>query len=72
MTVTLEEFGLDRLNADQRHQVIELLWDSLADDSAFSPPQWHIRELERRLAVPVDPSTLETWESALARLSAKP
>jgi len=71
MSVTLEQLGLDRLNADQRQQVIELLWDSLPDDAAFSPPQWHLRELERRLADPVDPASLETWESALARLSAK-
>ncbi len=49
MAVTLEQFGLDRLSPDERLELLGLLWDSLGDGS-FTPPEWHIRELERRRA----------------------
>jgi putative addiction module component (TIGR02574 family) len=72
MTITLEQFGLDRLGPQERYRLIGLLWDSLPDDAHFTPPDWHIRELERRLAAAdADPAAAEPWETVLARLSRK-
>lgn len=73
MGLTLEQFGIDRLGPQQRLELIGLLWDSLPDDAPFPPPDWHLRELERRLAVAdADPHAAESWEVVLARLSRKP
>ncbi len=73
MSLTLEQFGLDRLNAQQRWELIGLLWDSLPEDAPFAPPDWHIRELEQRLAAAdADPGAAEPCESVFARLSRKP
>lgn len=49
MAVTLEQFGLDQLPADDRLELVGLLWDSLGDGQ-FTPPEWHVRELESRIA----------------------
>jgi putative addiction module component (TIGR02574 family) len=73
MSLTLAEFGIDRLNTQQRLELIGLLWDSLPDDVPYSPPDWHLRELERRIAAAdADPAAAEPWQAVLARLSRKP
>jgi len=37
------------------------------------PPDWHLRELERRIAdADADPGAAEPWETVLVRLSRKP
>lgn len=70
MPLTLEQFGIDRLDMPERMQLIELLWDSLPHDAPFSPPDWHIRELEKRVAFAnANPANVEPWERVLARLS---
>jgi putative addiction module component (TIGR02574 family) len=73
MSLTLEQFGIDRLNPQQRFELIGLIRDSLPDDAPFTPPDWHLRELERRVAAAdADPGAAEPWEAVLARLSRKP
>jgi putative addiction module component (TIGR02574 family) len=73
MDLTLEQFGIDRLSPQQRVELIDLIWDSLPDDAPFVPPQWHLHELERRVAAAdADPGAAEPWEQVLARLSRKP
>jgi putative addiction module component (TIGR02574 family) len=72
MALTLEQFGIDRLNSEQRFELIGLIWDSLPDDAPFTPPGWHLRELERRIAADADPGAAEPWEAVRARLSRKP
>jgi hypothetical protein len=49
MSLTLSQFGIDRLDAQQRVELIGLIWDSLPDDAPYTPPDWHIQELERRI-----------------------
>ncbi len=70
--LSLEQFGIDRLNAQERWQLIGLLWDSLPDDAPLTPPAWHIRELEERIAeADANPGAGESWESVYTRLSSK-
>ena len=70
MDLTLEQFGIDRLSPRQRFELIGLIWDSLPTDTPFTPPDWHLRELERRIA-DADPGAAEPWETVLTRLSRK-
>ncbi len=73
MTITLEQFGIDRLSPQERCELIMLIWDSLPDDVPFTPPEWHLRELERRIAAAdANPESAEPWETVRARLSRKP
>ncbi len=72
MGLTLEQFGIDRLNPQQRRELIDLIWDSLPEDMPFALPAWHLQELERRIAgADADPGAAEPWEDVLARLSRK-
>jgi len=73
MNLTLEQFGIDRLSPQERFELIGLIWDSIPDDAPFTPPEWHVQELERRIAAAdADPGAAEPWEVVLARLSRKP
>ena len=73
MSMTLSQFGIDRLDAQQRVELIGLIWDSLPDDTPYAPPDWHIQELERRIkAADANPGAVEPWEKVLARLSKRP
>jgi putative addiction module component (TIGR02574 family) len=73
MSLTLEQFGLDLLSPQQRCELLGLIWDSLPEDLPFTPPDWHLRELDKRLAAAdADPGAAEPWEAVLARLSRKP
>ena len=67
MAVTLEQFGLDHLPPEDRLELLALLWDSLGDGT-YSPPEWHIRELERRrAAAEANPSAGIPWEEFKTR-----
>ena len=37
MSMTLSQFGIDRLDAQQRVELIGLIWDSLPDDTPYPP-----------------------------------
>lgn len=51
MGVTVKSLGIDRLSVDERLQLVEELWDSIAADSAAVPLTPAQRaELDRRLA----------------------
>ena len=72
MGLSLEQFGIDRLDVEQRCELIGLIWDSLPDDTPIVPPAWHLEELERRIAsADADPDDVETAESLIVRLSKK-
>ena len=56
------------LPADQRLQLVEEIWDSLAQSTAeVALPEWHRTELDRRLADPSESAT-ESWDSVRQRL----
>ena len=62
MAVTLEQFGLNRLPPDERMELVGLLWESLGE-GGFTPPDGHIRELDRRIAAAdADPVAAIPWE----------
>lgn len=52
------------LTVDQRLEVIGELWDSIANsDDVLPVPQWHRKELERRVrAADADPDAAISWE----------
>ena len=57
-----------RLPPDQRLQLVEDVWDSLAaSPEQIGVPAWHREELERRLADPGEQPTL-SWQDVQARL----
>ena len=70
MAMTLEQFGIDRLDTSERLELIDLLWSSIPEDGSFTPPEWHLRELERRIAAAdAIPTGGKPWEEVLARLT---
>ena len=57
-----------QLPPDQRLQLVEEIWDSLATSAASVPvPDWHRAELDRRLADPTEKPTL-TWDEVQQNL----
>lgn len=72
MSLTLEQFGIDQLNNEQRLELIALLWDSLPSDAPFTPPDWHLQLLDRRLAeADANPDDVVTWEAVEEKLLKK-
>jgi len=72
MSLTLEQFGIDRLTSEQRLELIGLLWDSLPDDAPYSPPDWHLKLLDERLAeADANPDNVITPEALEAKLFKK-
>ena len=56
------------LPAEDRLQLVERIWDSLAATAESVPvPEWHQAELDRRLADPNELATV-SWEEVQARL----
>jgi len=56
------------LPAEDRIQLVERIWDSLAASAESVPvPEWHQSELDHRLGDPDEQATL-SWEEVKARL----
>ncbi|MCI0461366.1 MAG: addiction module protein [Gemmataceae bacterium] len=71
--MTLQQFGIDRLSVAERLELIGLIWDSLSQQEVSPPPEWHLRELERRrAAAEADPGAGTPWEVVKARLEKRP
>ncbi|MBS0264778.1 MAG: addiction module protein [Planctomycetes bacterium] len=69
MSLTLEQFGIDRLSPEERCALIDLLWDSLPPETLLFPPAGFVSELERRIAAAdADPGAAEPWQVVLTRL----
>lgn len=70
MNPTLQRLGIDRLDIDERLELIGQIWDSLAPEDEPALPDWHLRELERRrAAAEADPDAGIPWDVVKARLS---
>lgn len=76
MLATLQELGIDQLSVDERMELVQAIWDSIAPE----PPPSFISEAQRSeldarlLAHAADPTDVVPWEqiktSALARFGA--
>ena len=56
------------LPLEDRLQLVETIWDSLAATAESVPvPEWHKSELDRRLADPAEQATV-SWKEVQARL----
>jgi putative addiction module component (TIGR02574 family) len=67
MSVTIEQFGIDRLSEVERLDLLAAIWDSLPADLPL--PDWHRDELARRIAdADADPSGGSPWAEVKARL----
>ena len=69
MSVTLEQFGIDRLAVSDRMELLELLWESVEISEVPSHlTRWQLGELARRIAAAdADPAAGVPWEVAKAR-----
>jgi len=69
MSVTLEQFGIDRLAAAERLELAELLWESVEASAQLTDEQK--AELARRDAeMDADPSIGLTWTEIRASVEA--
>lgn len=73
MPPTLEELGIDRLNADDRLALAEAIWDNVAREiEQSSPTEAQRQDLQRRLADSVARANAVTpWEVVRARAMAR-
>jgi putative addiction module component (TIGR02574 family) len=69
MEMNLDQFGINQLSPVERLELIGLIWDSIPEPDGATLPEWHLRELERRVAAAdADPAQGVTLESVRSRL----
>jgi putative addiction module component (TIGR02574 family) len=77
MSPTLKSLGIDRLSVSDRMRLVEEIWESIestpeslaAEPTASEVPNWHLEELDSRLAEDVaNPEPGIPWDEAYARL----
>jgi putative addiction module component (TIGR02574 family) len=74
MAVSLEAMGIDRMSIDERLELVQAIWDSIAHSASRPPISDALRaELDRRLADHLaNPQDVVPWEevkaAALARM----
>ena len=73
MSQTIKTLGIDQLGLHERLQLVEDIWDSIAEDVESMPiPDWHREELDRRIAAhEADPHAGSSWEAVKERLRLK-
>ena len=70
MVPSLHDLGIDRLNTEERLELISAIWDSLPPLPEI--PESHKRELERRMALSdADPGRNLPWREVLDRLQSQ-
>jgi putative addiction module component (TIGR02574 family) len=73
MPVSLKKFGIDQLSIEERLELVEELWDSIAESADAVPLTDAQRaELDLRLAEhAATPEDVIAWEDVKASLSAR-
>ncbi|HEY2784508.1 MAG TPA: addiction module protein [Fimbriiglobus sp.] len=73
MALSLKSLGLDKLSVTDRLELMDQLWLSLdADAGKNDIPEWHVHEIERRLAdADANPEAVITWAEVKARMEAE-
>jgi len=61
--------AFDALSADDQLRLVHELWDRVASNAARLPaPQWHLEELEQRMAEhAAAPDDVVSWTDVVAR-----
>ncbi|CAN5858786.1 hypothetical protein BH20GEM1_BH20GEM1_00740 [soil metagenome] len=59
-----------RLSIEEQIELLGDVWDEIADSEAVPVPEWHLREIERRLAEP-EPEYVP-WDEVRRRLKGDP
>lgn len=64
----LQDLGIDRLPVDQRVELVQEIWDSIAREMGLLPPApEEKKELERRLAEDrTTPADVSSWDEIKA------
>jgi putative addiction module component (TIGR02574 family) len=64
---------INQLSIDERIELVQAIWDGIADEQAHIPlTEEQLRELDRRLAEhEANPDDVIPWEEVNARLRAK-
>ncbi|MEI8375559.1 MAG: addiction module protein [Planctomycetota bacterium] len=69
MQMNLDQFGINLLGPAERLELIGLIWDSIPEPEGVALPEWHLRELERRVAAAdANPERGVPLESVRSRL----
>ncbi len=73
MSALLKSLGIDRLSVEERLELVEDLWDSIADeDAATSLTDAQRAELDRRLAeYAANPNDVVLWEDIKASITTR-
>ncbi len=73
MSPTLQDYGIDRLSAEDRLVLAEAILESVAQEAEEAPvPPAQLAELERRLADSIArPDAVTPWEVIKARALAR-
>jgi len=71
MSVSIKSLGIDRLGIEERLNLVEEIWDSIAADSAAVPLTDAQRvEIDRRIADhEANPDDVVPWEEVKASIS---
>lgn len=73
MTISLQQFGIDRLSVTERLELIEMIWDSLPQQVAPDEiPEWHLAILaKRRAEAEAHPGVGKPWREVLAQFEGR-
>ena len=71
MSVSIKSLGIDRLGIEERLNLVEEIWDSIAADSAAVPlTDAQREEIDRRIADhEANPDDVVPWEEVKASIS---
>jgi putative addiction module component (TIGR02574 family) len=70
---TITDANIGEMTVRQRLDLIARLWDSIPDNETLEAPDWHMQEIERRLAAAkANPTAAIPWSEVKARLRSKP
>ncbi len=73
MSASFPDLNIEQLSVVERLDLISLLWDSIPNSAEALPvPEWHRKEIERRLAsADAEPEAGIPWDQVKARLREK-
>ena len=72
MSALLKDLGIDKLTLEQRLQLVNDIWESIADEHGIPLTPEQVKELERRIARhEANPGLGSSWEDVKAQILAR-